>query len=144
MYVVDWGRVIYLLKSVNIEYPSETKYEFKVTIINFYKHCKLWNLDFLGKYKFTMSMLFPYKITNGVIFRCFHINMLLTHCEPIVGNPRVILIDSLFHHPWVHLVTFPCFQSNMHDLSDLFLLNEITCFVCMLLFCFGGAFFKPT
>ena len=21
----------------------------------------------------------------------------------IVGNPRVILIDSLFHHPWVHL-----------------------------------------
>lgn len=25
------------------------KNEFKVTIINFYKHCKLWNLDFLGK-----------------------------------------------------------------------------------------------
>ena len=137
MYVVDWGRVIYLLKSVNIEYPSETKYEFKVTIINFYKHCKLWNLDFLGKYKFTMSMLFPYKITNGIIFHCFHINMLLTHCEPIVGNPRVILIDSLFHHPWVHLVTFPCFQSNMHVLCDLFLPNEIACYVIVLLFSLG-------
>ena len=23
--------------------------------------------------------------------------------KTIVGNPRGILIDSLFHHPWVHL-----------------------------------------
>ena len=61
----------------------------------------------------------------------------------IVGNPQVILIDSLFHHPWVHLVTFACFQSNMHDLCDLFLPNEIKCYVCVLLFCFGGALFKP-
>ena len=37
-----------------------------------------------------------------------------------------------------------CFQSNMHDLCDLFLPNEITCYVCVLLFCFGGAIFKPT
>ena len=63
---------------------------------------------------------------------------------PIVGNPRVILIDSLFHHPWIHLVTFDCLQSNMHDLCDLFLPNEIMCYVCVLLFCFGGAIFKPT
>ena len=62
----------------------------------------------------------------------------------IVGNQRVILIDSLFHHSWVHHVTFACFQSNMHDLCDLFLPNEITCYVCVLLFCFGGALFKPT
>ena len=33
----------------------------------------------------------------------------------IVGNP-----NYLFHHLWVHLVTFTCFQSNMHDLYDLF------------------------
>ena len=29
------------------------------------------------------------------------------HCKMvyiIVGNPRVILIDSLYHHPWVKLV----------------------------------------
>ena len=64
--------------------------------------------------------------------------------DPIVGNPWVILIDSLFHHPWVHLMTFTCFPSNVHNLCDLFLPNEITCYVCMLLFYFGGALFKPT
>ena len=64
----------------------------------------------------------------------------------IVGNPRAILIDSLVHHPWpwVHLVTFACFQSNRHDLCYLFLPNEITWYVCVLLFYFGGALFKPT
>ena len=55
----------------------------------------------------------------------------------IVGNPRVILIDSLFHHLWVHLVTFACLQSNMLDLCDLFLPNETACYVCVLLFSFG-------
>ena len=58
----------------------------------------------------------------------------------IVGYPWVILIDSLFHHPWVHLVKFACFPSNIHD---LFLPNEITCYICMSLFSFGGALFKP-
>ena len=42
-----------------------------------------------------------------------------------------------FHHLWVHLVTFACFHSNMHNLCDLFLPNEITCYVCVLLFSFG-------
>ena len=71
-------------------------------------------------------------------------NKLLCYHTAIVGNPRVILIVSLFHQPWVHLVTFACFQSNMHNLCDLFLPNEITCYVCVLLFSFGGALFKPT
>ena len=49
--------------------------------------------------------------------------------QGIVGNPWVIHIDSFFHHPSVHLVTFACFQSNLHDLCDLFLPNTITCYV---------------
>ena len=65
-----------------------------------------------------------------------------TRCKlkPIVGNPRVILIDS----PLVHLVMLACFQSNMHDLCDLFLPDEIKCCASVLLFCFEGALFKPT
>ena len=58
----------------------------------------------------------------------------------IVGNPWVILIDSLFHHRWVQLVKFACFPSNMHD---LYLPNEVTCSICVLLFSFGGALSKP-
>ena len=69
---------------------------------------------------------------------------LWSKCLTIVGNPRVNLIYSLFHHPCIHLVTFACFQSNMHDLCDLFLPNEITCYVCVLLFSFGSALFEPT
>ena len=61
----------------------------------------------------------------------FHSEMLcVSHSKPIVGNQRLILFDPLFHHPWVHLMTFACFQSNMHDLCDLFLPNEIMYACC--------------
>ena len=63
--------------------------------------------------------------------------MLKIKMYSIVSNPRVILIESLFHHPWVNLVTFVCFRSNINNLCDLFLPNEITCYVCLLLFSFG-------
>ena len=54
----------------------------------------------------------------------------------------MVLIDYFFHHPCFHLVTFAWFQSNMHNLRDLFLPNKITCYVCVLLFCLKGALFN--
>ena len=64
--------------------------------------------------------------------------------KPIVGNPRVISSIPSFITPLVHLVKFACFPSNMYVLCDLFLPNKITCYICVLLFSFGGALFKPT
>ena len=84
---------------------------------------------------FSLPDLLQYTCISVFFLR--EINYNKFHVFSIVGNPLVILINSLFHHLWVHLVTFACFQSNMHNLCDLFLPNEIKCYVCMLLFSFG-------
>ena len=105
---------------------------------------QIWHIVFLGEGNFSNEGPCPFrrkdndKIAKNTkkIKRTWHAYNTL-QCRDIIGNPRGILIDSLFHRPWVHLVTFACFQSNMHDHCDPFLLNETTCYVCVLLFSFG-------